>query len=365
MALQGREHHRQARARLPFARKVRGVRPGAVSGLGIAAITLVAAMVSAHQRVVAAEVEARPGQQDNAVVLLSRIQDAARKLDYSGVFTYQQGEFIESSRVTHIIDGTGERERLEVLDGQPREYLRQNDTVQCLIPEKNTVLIERRRADRFPGLLLGPAEGLPQHYDIRTESKLHRVAGRECQIVRIEPRDNSRYGYKLCADTSTHLLLKAQTVDRERGVIEQVAFTSLRLSADVDPALLKSSWNTQGWKVVEAAEPPAVDLAKQGWRIPAPPGFTQVMQVARVMGKRSSVSQLVLSDGLAAISVFIEPYDSSMAGDHPRGLMRRGPINVYGTRIADFWVTVLGEVPPATLEQLAASTEYVPGAPSQ
>lgn len=332
----------------------------AKSGAGMAAITLMAAVATVHQRALAAE----PASQDEAVVLLSRIQDASRKLDYSGVFTYQQGEYIESSRITHVVDGTGERERLEVLDGQPREYLRHNEDVQCLLPEKKTVLLERRRGDRFPGLLLDDAQALPAHYEIKAEDKMHRVAGRECRIVRIEPRDDRRYGYKLCADAATDLLLKAQTVDPDKRVVEQVAFTSLRLGADVDPAMLRPGWSTQDWKVVESALNP-VDLSAQGWRVPAPPGFVQVMQVARVMGRRESVSQLVLSDGLAAISVFIEPYDDTRPNGHPRGLMKRGPINAYGTRIADFWVTVLGEVPPATLEQLAASIEYVPLAPTQ
>ena len=334
----------------------------AKSGASVAAITLMAAMVTAHQRALAADAP-QAANQDEAVVLLSRIQDAARKLDYSGVFTYQQGEYIESSRVTHVIDGTGERERLEVLDGQPREYLRHNDDVQCLIPEKKTVLIERRRGDRFPGLLLRDASELPAHYDIKAEPKLHRVAGRECQVVRIEPRDDRRYGYKLCADTGTNLLLKTQTIDANRGIVEQVAFTSLRLGSDVDSGMLAPSWSTKDWKTVESAVHP-VDLSAQGWRIPAPPGFMQVMQVARVLGRRESVSQLVLSDGLAAISVFIEPFEDGRSNGHPRGLMRQGPINVYGTRIADFWVTVMGEVPPATLEQLAASTEYVPLSPT-
>jgi sigma-E factor negative regulatory protein RseB len=70
----------------------------------------------------------------------------------------------------------------------------------------------------------------------------------------------------------------------------------------------------------------------------------------------------VLSDGLAAISVFIEPYDKKRNSSQPHGAYRRGAINVYGTRVADFWVTALGEVPAATLEQLAKATEYVPPA---
>ncbi|MFJ1301291.1 MucB/RseB C-terminal domain-containing protein [Pseudomonadota bacterium AL_CKDN230030165-1A_HGKHYDSX7] len=292
------------------------------------------------------------------VQLLADIQQAARKQDYAGVFMYQQGEVIQSSRLVHVVDGTGERERLEILDGQPREYLRHNDDVQCLVPEHKTVLLERRRGDRFPGLLLGDPADLTKHYTIRAEEKLHRVADRECRLITVEPRDGLRYGYRLCADVKTNLLLKAQTFDPGRGVIEQVSFSSIRLGSDVDPAQLTSRWNIRDWKVVEMTMKP-VDLAAQGWRIPAPQGFLAVMQVARHIGK-GTVSQVVLSDGLAAISVFIEPYDPGRHQHPPAGLIQRGAINIYGTRIADFWLTALGEVPVTTLEQLAQGTEYVP-----
>jgi len=330
-------------------------RPGA----GMAVLALLAGMAAAPQRAQAAGPQP-PDAADDAVVLLARIQQAARKLDYSGVFTYQQGQFIQSSHVVHVIDGTGERERLEVLDGQPREYLRHNDEVQCLIPEKKTVLMEQRRGDRFPGLLLGDPKALSAYYEIRAEDAPHRVAGRECRIVLIEPRDAHRYGYRLCADTETSLLLKAQTLSGAGSVVEQVAFTSLQLGADVQPAQLASGWKTRDWKVQQAEMQP-VDLAARGWRVPAPPGFVQVLEVSRTMGGRKPVDQLVLSDGLAAISVFIEPYYDSARSDYqPRGAARRGAINLYGTRIADYWVTVLGEVPGDTLRQLAESTEYVP-----
>src|SRR5690606_27884333 len=166
-------------------------RPGA----GLAVLTLLAVIAASAPRTVLADTAP-----DEGIALLERIQQAARKLDYSGVFTYQQGAFIQSSRLVHVIDGTGERERLEVLDGQPREFLRHNDTVQCLIPEKKTVLIERRRGDRFPGLLLGDPKALAPYYRVRAEPKMHRVAGRECRVISIDPLDEQRYGYKLCAD---------------------------------------------------------------------------------------------------------------------------------------------------------------------
>ncbi|MOA55398.1 MucB/RseB family protein [compost metagenome] len=89
------------------------------------------------------------------------------------------------------------------------------------------------------------------------------------------------------------------------------------------------------------------------------------MQVSRSMGRGAAVSQMVLSDGLAAISVFIEPYDSERGHHPPPGAAQRGAITVYGTRIADYWLTAVGEVPVATLEQLAQATEYVPAAGSK
>ncbi|MGN6658698.1 MAG: MucB/RseB C-terminal domain-containing protein, partial [Achromobacter mucicolens] len=191
-----------------------------------------------------------------------------------------------------------------------------------------------------------------------------RVAGRECRLITIEPLDKLRYGYRLCADVETNLLLKAQTLNAARGVVEQVSFTSLRLGSEVDPQSLSSRWNTRDWKVLEANMKP-VDLAAQGWRIPAPDGFKTIMQVSRAMKRGSPVSQMVLSDGLAAISVFIEPYDSQRNHQPLHGASQRGAINVYGARIADFWLTAVGEVPAATLEQLAQATEYVPPAPAE
>lgn len=319
-------------------------------------LAFVAALMAASPPSLAASAQV---QGNDGVALLARMQEAARKLDYTGVFIYSQGEFTQSSRITHMLDGTGSRERLEILDGEPREFIRHNDDVQCLMPERKKVLIERRRTDRFPGVLLGDPSGLAANYDIDVRAGKHRLAGRECRVIHITPRDGSRYGYKLCADLETDLLLKAQTLDSERTVIEQVMFTSLRIGGDIPADALRSSWSTQGWEVVRAAVSP-VDLVSKGWRVPPPDGFLPVMQVERVLGKSDQVEQIVFSDGLAAISVFIEPYDTRGTLQKKQGAARHGAINVFGTRIADFWLTALGEVPVATLRELAESTEYVP-----
>jgi sigma-E factor negative regulatory protein RseB len=291
--------------------------------------------------------------------MLARIQEAARQLDYAGVFVYSQGSFTQSSQVVHMVDGTGTRERLEVLDGEPLEFIRHNDEVRSLMPQRKKILLERRRTDHFPGLLVGNPTGLSDNYQVAIAPGTRRVAGRTCHLIVIEPLDNRRYGYQLCADVDTGLLLKAQTLAGDRSVIEQVMFSSIKVGGGIPAESLSPSWSTQGWTQVESIMTP-VDLAGQGWRVPQPVGFLPVMQLERVMSDSNKVSQIVFSDGLAAISVFIEPYDTRGAAQKKYGPAKHGAINVFGTRIANFWLTAMGEVPVGTLKDLAESTEYVP-----
>ena len=291
--------------------------------------------------------------------IVRQIQQAARTLNYVGVFAFQQGERFESSRITHFFDGKNEKERIEVLDGLPREYLRFNDEVQGLMPDRKLVLLERQRGDRFPGLLLNQAQTLEKNYSLRLAPDLLRIAGRPCRGIEITPRDTHRYGYRLCADLETNLLLKAQMVGPEGVVIEQVAFTQVAIGADITEAMLTPTWVTTDWRTVRAQHS-KVDLFAQGWRISAPEGYVATSQQERIFSNDKRVNQLVLSDGLATISIFIEPYQPERSEYEPQGAARSGSVNIFGIKVANFWLTVLGEVPAATLEQLAQSIQYVP-----
>lgn len=292
------------------------------------------------------------------VELLQKMQQAARSLDYAGVYTYQQGSTVLSTRITHIVDGTGERERVSPLDGVAREYIRHNETTRCLLPDHKVVLVEQREPDRFPALLLDDGARLPAHYEIQVSEAPQRVAGRNCRELTLTPLDAHRYAYHLCADQATGLLLRAQTVGPE-GVLNQIVFNMLEVGKGVESDALRPSWNTQGWEEVEVPLQ-EVDLAAEGWRIPLPPGYQPLMQVARQMKAGRRVKQLVASDGLSAISVFIEAYAD--AGGHARdtGLTRKGAISVYRKRMGEHWLTVLGEVPADTVRDLADRTEFVP-----
>lgn len=296
---------------------------------------------------------------DNLVELLSQMQSAARDLDYSGVYVHNHNGAMVSSRIVHVIDGTGERERLQILDGPAREYIHHNNTIQCLVPDKQKVFIEKERTDRFPGLLLSDPDRIPANYEARMNVARQRVAGRECSVTDLQARDANRYHYRICTDVHTNLLLKVETLNPERKIVEQIVFTMVDIDKDVPHELLAPSWDTKEWQVVEAVMEP-VDLARQGWRIPYPPGFEPAMQVTRTMRNDRQVSQMVLTDGLAAVSVFIEPVRGASGDAFESSQLEAGAVNIFRTRIGDHWMTVLGEVPAPTLRSIAERTEFVP-----
>lgn len=313
-----------------------------------------------------------PAEGKEAQVWLRKIQSAAQKLNYSGTFVYQQANQMRTSRITHLQDGKNEIEKLEILDGKPREYIRNNEEVICYVPDARTLLVEKRVThDVFPAILAANPSDLTEFYNVR-KGETGRVAGYDCQAIILEPKDKLRYGYKLWAEKSTGLLLRAQTLNEKREVVEQIAFTQVSIG-NIDPSRAKPTFaNTDDWRV-ENAVMSQVNLS--GWSVKSlPPGFKKIREVKRMVTDASApanaststsvqaaprpghreVSQIVFSDGLAAISVFIEPGTQSRT----EGSLQQGALNIIGKRQGDFWLTIVGEVPPAAIRQVANSIEF-------
>jgi sigma-E factor negative regulatory protein RseB len=66
--------------------------------------------------------------------------------------------------------------------------------------------------------------------------------------------------------------------------------------------------------------------------------------------------QIIFSDGLSAISVFIEPDSASRT----EGSLQQGAMTLMGRRQGDYWLTVVGEVPFAAIKQVMNSIEFKP-----
>ncbi len=306
----------------------------------------------------AGNVAAQAGATPDAVAWLNKIAVASRQVNYAGTFVYQHGNQAETSRIAHLVNTGGEFERLEILDGPPREIMRNNENVTCYLPETKTVVIEKRMARRFPVALPEQVSGISDNYVIR-KGRQDRVAGYDCQMIVLEPRDNLRYGHKFCVELKTGLPLRARMYSDRNEMVESFAFTQLVLGSGVSRDMLRSRYagKSQTWRVDKSALEQTDASADAGWVLRNPPaGFNKVTEMKRsIAGRPVSVAHLVYSDGLAAVSVFIEPMPKSPA---PAGPTYQGAVNIYVTSHADRMVTVVGETPARTVKQIAESLSF-------
>lgn len=303
----------------------------------------------------AVQAAADPLPQDDALQILERIATAARTLNYTGTFVYQHGERVETSRIVHFVDDDGEHEKLETLDGPRREIIRNNDEVLCYYPDAKVVRSQQRVVQRsFPALLPEQLVSITRYYTVR-EGPSERVAGFESRAVILEPKDGMRYGHKLWAETGSGLLLKARTLNEARQVVEQFAFTQLNIGSGITREMVSPTYEAAalGWRQDRFSHvmPSQSDT---GWAVrDFPPGFRKVMEMQRTKsGGLVTVTHMVYSDGMAAVSIFIESRSGRAVNE---GLTRQGAINIYRRSMGDKVVTVLGEAPEVTVKQIGDS----------
>lgn len=295
-------------------------------------------------------------QQADGMSWLARVVAAAHTLNYSGTFVYQNGAQTETSRITHMVDGGKELERLEVLDGSPREVIRNNDEVKCYLPESHTLIVEKRaQRSSFPILLPNSLAALVEHYAI-SKGPVGRVAEHESQAILLEPKDDLRYGHQFWVDVNSGLLLKASMLNERGQSIETFAFTQLKIGGNIDREALKSKFGAQStqWQVHNVLATEARG-ENENWQFKTQlPGFRKLAGMNRLTrSDRPESMHLVFSDGLAAISVFIE----ALPEKPELGMAALGAINVYQRALGDRLIVVMGEVPQSTLKKLGDGIE--------
>jgi sigma-E factor negative regulatory protein RseB len=297
---------------------------------------------------------------------LTRIHDASASQSFRGTFVVSASGMISGSRVVHYCSGSDQYERIESLDGQVRQVLRHNDVVHTVWPTRRVVLVEQRGSvSTFPSLLHGAGDdGFVDHYQVRVEGT-DRVAGFDAQVLRVQPRDAQRYGYRLWSEKATGLLLRAEVLGMRDEVLEAAAFTELVLGVKPQPqSVVRSMKTLDGYRIIR---PQVVEtrLEDEGWSMRVSvPGFRQISCVKRVSPAAQDgwtgsgpLLQSVWSDGLTSVSVFIEPFD---AQQHTRELQTSiGATQTLMRRFGEWWLTVMGDVPAPTLREFAKGIERV------
>ncbi len=300
---------------------------------------------------------------------LLRMHNAATQRNYQGTLVVSTEGAMASSRISHYCAGKESFESVDMLDGQPRRVLRHNEQVLTLWPGAKTARLEQREAiQSFPSLLTGNEEQLFERYELVSEGP-GRVAGFDAAVFVLRPRDDARFAQRLWAEQGSGLLLRADVVAADGRVLESSAFTDLSIGGKTKPQPANTVQGAlkqlDGWRVLKPTAQPTT-LESEGWQLKAPvAGFRQSSCVKRQLEPASGdnrqtaaeVLHAIFTDGLTHVSLFIEPL---RAERHRGGGAASGATHTWMQAHGTHWITVVGDVPAATLKQFAAALESKP-----
>ena len=158
------------------------------------------------------------------------------------------------------------------------------------------------------------------------------------------------------------MLLKAYLTNDKGKMLEQFMFTQLDINNDIPDSMLAAHTSAEGMTWYRDDEV-ANGGPTRSWRADRlPMGFKLFSNVLRRLPKDERVvQQLVYTDSLAAVSVFIEKLDDSdKAADMVEGPTSMGALNAFGRILDGHHVTVVGEVPAKTIVMISDSLVPAP-----
>lgn len=298
------------------------------------------------------------GTGNNAMDWVQKMSKAMQELSYKGRFVYQHNNQLEAMSILHVNDGKGKRERLISLNGEAREILRDNANLTCVWPSSRQVVVDPiNPANKSPLWIPDDVKRLGKFYEFKLVGR-DRIADHSAVVVSIMPKDQFRYGMVVWIHEQNGLLLQSNLIDERGQITEQIMFTELALLHHDD----QTNFNVlpkiaNGYSLIrshsgESGRFPA-DTRWQLRTIPA--GFHIESAFRKTMPNSNGfIQQMILSDGMASVSVFIEKLDDqSLLGESSMGA-----INAYSTRHNEHGVTAIGEVPAVTVQTIAQAVVY-------
>ena len=267
--------------------------------------------------------------------LLIKMNNALHRMNYSGTLVHIKGNGINTLRVDH-----------EVINGV------ENETISSLNDAKDSV------SSQSQGFSLAMVpDSIQQMRNVYSldVGAMKKVAKRDCQIVVARPKDKMRYLQKYCIDKLTGLPLAYSLIDNKHQTVERFTFTEVSISVAETGGAVDSA---------STMSPPQTwipDTLPSGqWSITElPKGFHFGKHIASQQAetqKGLNTEHFVLTDGLSSISVFISPITT--AKPKPISSLSSGALNVLTSQKNNHRITLVGEVPRATMQSILSNLKY-------
>lgn len=290
---------------------------------------------------------------------VQKMSDAMRNLSYQGTFVYMHENSLEGMKISHFKDAEGEKERLVSLNGEAREVIRDNQNLTCIWPSSRKVIVDVSRKNSFsPIFIPEDIARLEKFYEMKLLGR-DRIASMNTVVVHIDPRDEYRYGMKFWINEDNGLMMKSSLLDENDQVVEEVMFTSMEVfDADNMPVIDIMPRIDDDYTLVRyhSGDNSTSFTADNAWQLGSMPGGFWRESVLRrqLPGNDQFVQQMVYTDGLASLSVFIERKSELTQS----GVSSMGAVNAFIRIMGDHSVTAIGEVPSLTVRHFAESVFY-------
>ncbi len=293
----------------------------------------------------------------------ARMQSALRTQSYEGTVVYIGHGQPMAYQLVVCNDGYA---RLTALSGPSREIVRGPRVAVRLRGNGSTMIVHGTAGATAP-LPFPPATQTPTaalahnyHFELGGES---RVAGESARLVELVARDPWRYGYRVWIGQSSGLPLRSELVDRHGKVLEEAFFTRL---VQVANKAARKRIGKVALGLVEHASKASVggavthcpgEGAGQAITLRSlPPGFHKVRAACQMTpGASEPVTHLLISDGLATVSVFVVRRPDN--GTTFVGGTALGPVHAVGRVDKGYAVTAMGTVPFRTVGGIARAVE--------
>lgn len=284
---------------------------------------------------------------------LERMSAAMSQMSYQGTFVYVRDGAVETMRITHVTDETGVRERLYSISGPYREVIRDRKGVRCVLQDSASVVEDQVVASSyFPELPLSIIDSDNVGYRLETGGEA-RIAGHTARRVTIFPEDTYRYGYDFWLEEHTGLLLKWELFDAGHKPLAKLMFTDFAIGSAVDTGELESDSRPEDFVEMKtfSLQNTVVTRSTPRWQPgKLPPGF-KLASHSHKTGTDGVYEHMVYSDGLAAVSVYVEQQGIESAVKP--GESQLGTNNAYTRQQGALQITVIGEVPAITVKAIA------------
>lgn len=297
---------------------------------------------------------------DNSVTakqILEKMAKAMETSNYQGTVVFLKNDKLETMKYFHEVNKDRQQERLVSLNSPLREIVRNSDEVKCSFKMTRQVIVDHRPYEH------SFIVDVPKNLDDLESSYTFEIVGEEdvamlpAFAIAIKPSDDYRYVRKIWVSKERFLPLKAVVYDLSGAVLEQVVFTDMQISKQESP---HPAANAKSVAASTAAD--GLELQNQSvFELSVlPKGFKKIFYARKPIHKSGPpVDHLLLSDGFASVSVYLES-DKNIASDDsrlPEGIHTVGAINSISRKLADSQLTVLGEVPASTVKYIAESVK--------